>query len=96
MSMQVRISRKRMLESAMKVMEMYASNRTVLELEYFNEAGTGLGPTLEFYTLLSHELQRKGLGMWRFDDAVSHQATGSALSSVMPVATYASPTGGLH
>ena len=60
----------------MKVMEMYASNRTVLELEYFNEAGTGLGPTLEFYTLLSHELQRKGLGMWRFDDATSHQATG--------------------
>ena len=60
----------------MKVMEMYASARTVLELEYFNEAGTGLGPTLEFYTLLSHELQRKGLGMWRFDDAASHQATG--------------------
>ena len=64
----------------MKVMEMYASARTVLELEYFNEAGTGLGPTLEFYTLLSHELQRKGLGMWRFDDAVSHQATGELLS----------------
>lgn len=65
-----------MLESAVKVMEMYASNRTVLELEYFNEAGTGLGPTLEFYTLLSHELQRKGLGMWRFDDTNSHKATG--------------------
>lgn len=60
----------------MKVMEMYASNRTVLELEYFDEAGTGLGPTLEFYTLLSHELQRKGLGMWRFDTPCSHQATG--------------------
>jgi E3 ubiquitin-protein ligase TRIP12 len=25
----------------------------------------GLGPTLEFYTLLSHDLQRKSLGMWR-------------------------------
>ena len=33
--------------------------------------GTGLGPTLEFYTLLSHELQRKGLGMWHSDDGVS-------------------------
>ena len=41
------------------------------ELEYFNEVGTGLGPTLEFYTLLSHELQRKGLGMWHSDDGVS-------------------------
>ncbi len=25
----------------------------------------GLGPTLEFYTLLSHELQRRSLGIWR-------------------------------
>lgn len=30
--------------------------------------GTGLGPTLEFYTLLAHELQRKSLGMWRSED----------------------------
>lgn len=66
----------------MKVMEMYASNRTVLELEYFNEAGTGLGPTLEFYTLLSHELQKKGLGMWRFDDMPSEKATGEGRQSV--------------
>ena len=29
------------------------------------QVGTGLGPTLEFYTLLAHELQRKSLGMWR-------------------------------
>lgn len=60
----------------MKVMEMYASSRAVLELEYFNEPGTGLGPTLEFYTLLSHELQRKGLSMWRNDDGKIEQATG--------------------
>lgn len=49
----------------MKVMEMYGSNKAVLEVEYFGEVGTGLGPTLEFYTLLSHELQKKVLGMWR-------------------------------
>lgn len=34
------------------------------------EVGTGLGPTLEFYTLLSHELQRKGLGMWHENSPV--------------------------
>ena len=61
------MSRNRILDSATKVMELYASNRAVLELEYFGEVGTGLGPTLEFYTLLSHELQKKGLGMWRAD-----------------------------
>lgn len=61
----VRVSRNRILESAAKVMEMYCSQKAVLEVEYFGEVGTGLGPTLEFYTLLSHDLQRVGLGMWR-------------------------------
>ncbi|KAK8625185.1 hypothetical protein V6N13_090061 [Hibiscus sabdariffa] len=61
----VRISRNRILDSAAKVMEMYFSQKAVLEVEYFGEVGTGLGPTLEFYTLLSHDLQKVGLGMWR-------------------------------
>lgn len=61
----VRVSRSRILDSAMKVMEMYSSHKAVLEVEYFDEVGTGLGPTLEFYTLLSHELQKDALGMWR-------------------------------
>ncbi len=56
--------------------------------------GTGLGPTLEFYTMLSHDLQRKGLAMWRGDDsAASKVATGarpSALSGVT-IATRAGP-----
>ncbi|XP_073065596.1 LOW QUALITY PROTEIN: E3 ubiquitin-protein ligase UPL3-like [Primulina eburnea] len=61
----VRVSRSRILDSAAKVMEMYSSQKAVLEVEYFGEVGTGLGPTLEFYTLLSHDVQKVGLGMWR-------------------------------
>ncbi|PPD92712.1 hypothetical protein GOBAR_DD10344 [Gossypium barbadense] len=61
----VRVSRNHILDSAAKVMEMYSSQKAVLEVEYFGEVGTGLGPTLEFYTLLSHDLQKVGLGMWR-------------------------------
>lgn len=61
----VRVSRNRILDSAAKVMEMYSSQKAVLEVEYFGEVGTGLGPTLEFYTLLSHDLQKVNLGMWR-------------------------------
>ncbi|XP_073310538.1 E3 ubiquitin-protein ligase UPL3-like isoform X2 [Primulina huaijiensis] len=61
----VRVSRNRILDSAAKVMEMYSSQKAVLEVEYFGEVGTGLGPTLEFYTLLSHDVQKVGLGMWR-------------------------------
>ncbi|PNT60766.1 hypothetical protein BRADI_5g04567v3 [Brachypodium distachyon] len=63
----VRVSRNRILDSAAKVMEMFSSQKAVLEVEYFGEVGTGLGPTLEFYTLLSHDLQRVGLGLWRSD-----------------------------
>lgn len=61
----VRISRQNMLECATKVMALYAKASSVLEVEYFDELGSGLGPTLEFYTLVSREFQRTSLGMWR-------------------------------
>ncbi|KAL6839690.1 hypothetical protein ACP4OV_030378 [Aristida adscensionis] len=61
----VRVSRNRILDSAAKVMEMFSNQKAVLEVEYFGEVGTGLGPTLEFYTLLSRDLQRVCLGLWR-------------------------------
>mmetsp|Transcript_34349 Transcript_34349/g.65613 ORF Transcript_34349/g.65613 Transcript_34349/m.65613 type:complete len:1886 (+) Transcript_34349:253-5910(+) len=61
----VRVSRNRILDSAAKVMELYCSHKAVLEVEYFGEVGTGLGPTLEFYTLVSLELQKEPLGLWR-------------------------------
>ncbi|CBI17334.3 unnamed protein product, partial [Vitis vinifera] len=70
----VRVSRNRILDSARKVMEMYSSQKAVLEVEYFGEVGTGLGPTLEFYTLLSHDLQKAELGMWRSRSGVLVQA----------------------
>lgn len=65
----VRVSRNRILDSAAKVMELYAGHKAVLEVEYFGEVGTGLGPTLEFYTLLSHELQKVALGLWRTESS---------------------------
>ncbi|KAL4804342.1 hypothetical protein BDV18DRAFT_142985 [Aspergillus unguis] len=64
----VRIARSRILESAMKVMELYGSSPSVLEVEYFEEVGTGLGPTLEFYSTVSKEFSKKKLKMWREND----------------------------
>lgn len=61
----VRISRSHILESARKVFERYAQTDSRLEVEFYHEAGSGLGPTLEFYTLLSHEFQKTSLHMWR-------------------------------
>ncbi|KAJ2605439.1 Ubiquitin fusion degradation protein 4 [Coemansia sp. RSA 1804] len=71
----VRISRTRMLESAFKVLEMYGSAKTVLEIEYFDEAGIGNGPTLEFYSLVSRCLQERALGIWRDGSQGSETAT---------------------
>ena len=65
----VRISRTRILESAQKVMELYGGSSSVLEVEYFGEVGTGLGPTLEFYSTVSKEFSKKKIKMWRENDS---------------------------
>ncbi|KFX97648.1 hypothetical protein V495_08639 [Pseudogymnoascus sp. VKM F-4514 (FW-929)] len=61
----VRISRSKILESALKVMELYGASQSMLEVEYFDEVGTGLGPTLEFYSTVSKEFSKKKLKLWR-------------------------------
>lgn len=38
------------------------------QVEFIGEEGTGLGPTLEFYSLVAAELQRKDLAIWLVDD----------------------------
>lgn len=38
------------------------SVKTVSQVEFQGEEGTGLGPTLEFYALVAAELQKKDLG----------------------------------
>ena len=48
-----------------QVINELASSRSLLEIQYENEVGTGLGPTLEFYTLVSKEIQRADLGLWK-------------------------------
>lgn len=65
----VRISRKHILQSALKVLQMYGSSPGVLEIEYFDEVGSGLGPTLEFFSSVSTEFSRKSLYMWRDESA---------------------------
>lgn len=65
----VRVSRQRILESAGKVMNLQSARKMVLEVEFFNEVGTGTGPTMEFYTLASRELRLRCHGMWRSEAA---------------------------
>lgn len=57
-----------LLEWAMQVMKIHCNRKSVLEVEFVGEEGTGLGPTLEFYALVAAELQRSDLAMWLHDD----------------------------
>lgn len=58
------VQRHNVLRQAEHVMHEFAHSKALLEIQYENEVGTGLGPTLEFYALVSQELQRADLDLW--------------------------------
>lgn len=58
------VSREDILKQAEAVISEVASSKALLEIQYEDEVGTGLGPTLEFYSLVSRELQRANLELW--------------------------------
>lgn len=58
----------RLLEWAIQMLKFHAQRKSVLEIEFNGEEGTGLGPTLEFYALVAAELQKTSIGMWLHDD----------------------------
>ncbi|KAL3281120.1 hypothetical protein HHI36_004342 [Cryptolaemus montrouzieri] len=62
------ISREDILKQAEQVMQDLATSKALLEVQYENEVGTGLGPTLEFYALVSKELQKRNLELWNAPD----------------------------
>ena len=80
----VRISRSKILESALKVMDLYGASQSILEVEYFEEVGTGLGPTLEFYSTVSKEFSKKKLKLWRDMDSPSAMDFVSGQTGLFP------------
>ncbi|KAF5202161.1 E3 ubiquitin-protein ligase upl4 [Thalictrum thalictroides] len=73
-----KVCRRRILESAAQVMGSHVGCKAILEVEYPEEVGTGQGPTMEFFTLVSQEFQKVGMGMWRGD----HKLTSTSNSEV--------------
>ncbi|XP_066454275.1 E3 ubiquitin-protein ligase TRIP12 isoform X11 [Eleutherodactylus coqui] len=71
------VNRDELLKQAESVMQDLGSSRAMLEIQYENEVGTGLGPTLEFYALVSQELQRADLGLWRGEEITLTNPKGS-------------------
>ncbi|KAJ3722504.1 P-loop containing nucleoside triphosphate hydrolase protein [Lentinula raphanica] len=81
------ISRKHILESAVKVFELYGSSSLVLEV-----VGMGLGLTLELYALVSKELARKDLKIWRDSNNDAPEADASPFVH-HPTGLYLAPIG---
>ena len=88
----VRVDRNHVLDAAGRVLAAHAGGRPLLEFEFAGEPGTGLGPTLEFYTLACAELQGPGLGMWR-GDAAAPSAGGKPSSKGLPLPGEAAASG---
>ncbi|KAF0286822.1 E3 ubiquitin-protein ligase TRIP12 [Amphibalanus amphitrite] len=61
------VSRDDLVRQAEALMAELAGSRALLEVQYENEVGSGLGPTLEFYSQVSRELQRADAELWRGD-----------------------------
>ncbi|XP_049317416.1 E3 ubiquitin-protein ligase TRIP12 isoform X2 [Bactrocera dorsalis] len=79
------ISREDILKQAEHIIQDVGHSKALLEIQYENEVGTGLGPTLEFYALVSAELQRCDLGLWNGSD--SYKQNSSTIVDVVKSST---------
>jgi E3 ubiquitin-protein ligase TRIP12 len=59
------IPRDRALEAAYHILGALGHGKFIIDIEYIGEAGTGLGPTLEFYSVVSTALLNPELRIWR-------------------------------
>jgi len=59
------ITREDILKQTENILNDVGNSKSLLEIRYEDEVGTGLGPTLEFYALVSKELQKANLDIWR-------------------------------
>ncbi|CAF2541147.1 unnamed protein product [Rotaria sp. Silwood2] len=71
----VAIDRENILHDAMNLFHYHAKLKSKLEIQFLNEEGTGDGPTLEFYALISNDLQKYNLGLWWNHDDYEHHQT---------------------
>ncbi|TPX33519.1 hypothetical protein SmJEL517_g03609 [Synchytrium microbalum] len=78
----VRIPRARLLDTMIKIMESWGSTQSLLEIEYQDEVGTGLGPTLEFYSTVCREVRlRSGVAIGAVSKSKSKRTSSSVLST---------------
>ena len=83
------------LNWGINVMKLHADKKSVLEVEFIDEEGTGLGPTLEFFALVAGEFQRSDLSMWLTDGSEVSQAGHDLGTGEKPAGYYVLRPGGL-
>lgn len=60
----VTIKRANLLGDAIATFHQMHTSKAQLEVNFDGEIGTGFGPTLEFYSTISKEIQKHSLNMW--------------------------------
>lgn len=60
----LQVRRKAVFKSALKILQEYNALTSILEIQFYDEVGSGLGPTLEFYSLVSRHFSGL-ISMWR-------------------------------
>lgn len=65
----IKVSRDKALDETLQNLDAYTTNKYLLEFEFFNEEGTGLGPTLEYYSVIAEELKNPVHNLWRKSDS---------------------------
>ena len=60
----IEIRRDQILTSAIVILNHHASSKSILEIQYIDEVGIGLGPTQEFFTLVAQEFQQRKLRLF--------------------------------
>ena len=93
----ISVNRNNLLKDAQHCLAQLGSSKAMLEVIFEGEAGTGFGPTLEFYSTVSKEIQKHSLKMWHGkpekneDDASEDNIYTVAENGVYP-ALYRPPT----
>ncbi|CUS20618.1 LAQU0S01e10726g1_1 [Lachancea quebecensis] len=86
----LKVSRGAIFLSALKILDKYGSSPNILEVEFLNEVGTGLGPTLEFFAMVSKEFAHKSLKMWRTENFKSWKGSELVEEHLFPAPLLAS------
>jgi len=65
--MKLKVNRKAIIDCGIKAMMTHGSTRALLEYDFFDENGSGLGPTLEYYSVSAAALRELDF-LWRPTD----------------------------